>query len=444
MKPLSLALLLILSTPGRAGAEEVLGLSQAITTAQQNSLAVATSESKLLQARTQIDQTYSGLYPQLSLSTNGSSNRQIDSGALPSLGGGGSLASLAALFGGAGGGASNMIQTSLSVSQVLFDGFQTADALRLADASVKMSEVDRSNQWRKAGYDAANSYMQVLRAQGLYEVSLKSVSQARAHVETARLREHAGTGTRFEVLQAESQLANVQGQLRSAMNGVELARLALGNALGEPLGNRTLAQAVSLPSLEFNLESELSPALENRPELQTLLLKRRMDEANLDLNRKANYPKAQAQAQYSQQGLGTGRSLMVAAGLTWTLVDWGKADAKVSASRQDLRQTDLNLELTRRVLASDIQSALFSRQDARDRLLIAQKGLQVSQETFHMAQIRYNAGVGTGYDVIDAQAMLVQAQNNYVQANYDVQSAEIRLAQALGMDLGQVLAQKRS
>lgn len=55
-----------------------------------------------------------------------------------------------------------------------------------------------------------------------------------------------------------------------------------------------------------------------------------------------------------------------------------------------------------------------------------------------MAQVRYNAGVGTGYEVIDAQTALVQAQNTYVQANYDRQRAEVRLAEALGVEIGPI------
>lgn len=437
----------ILASP--ALAQEVLRLEEAIATAQRNSLSVAVSEAKLSQANSQISQTYAGLYPQVTLSSSAMSYRQIDSNAISSFGGlGGGLgggmggASLSGM--GATGGAFNLVQNSVTVSQTLFDGLLTADALKMGNASVQMSTLERATQLRKTGYDVTNAYFQVLRTQRLREVALGAVKQAQAHLDTAQIRKRAGTGTQFEVLQAEAQLANVQGQLRSSTNNVDMARLTLSNQLGEPLGERALSQAVALPSVEFRLADALDPAIENRAELQTLRLKRQIDEANVSMNRKANYPKALAQAQYSQQGLGTGRSLNVLASLSWNLVDWGKADSKVGASLQDLRQTDLNIELLRRNLATDIQGALLARQDARDRVGIAQKGLQVSQESFRMANVRYEAGVGTGYEVIDAQTMLIQAQNTYVQASYDLQLAEVRLAQALGLDLSQALAEKRS
>jgi outer membrane protein TolC len=441
-----------------AQAQPVLTLDEAIALAQAHSLPVATSQSKLKQAQQQIGQTYAGLYPQLSLSSSALSYRQIDANAISNFGSfGGAGGAAGGLggglggFGGAnlgsfsgGGGAFNMVTNSLTLTQVLFDGFQTADALRIADATVKMDQIDEANQRRKAAYDLSNAYFQVLRTQSLREVASKAVTQAQAHVEAAEIRERAGTGTRFDVLQAQAQLANVEGQLRSATNNVELARLNLGVVMGEPLGNRTPSPVAVLPSAHLDLEQDLTPALESRPEIQTLVVKQRIDLANIDLKRKTNLPKAQAQAQYSQQGIGTGRSFMVMAGVSWNLIDWGKADSTVVAAEEDARQTQLNLELARRSGAVDIQSAVLSRQDAHDRVAIAQKGLQVSQESFRMAEVRYNAGVGTGYEVIDAQTALVQAQSNYVQATYDLQTAEIRLAQALGVDLQQVLAQKRS
>lgn len=438
---LALAFSTLLAAP--AFCQEVLRLDEAIGTAQRNSLTVAVSEAKLAQAKSQISQTYAGLYPQVSLSSSAMSYRQIDSNAISSFGGGlGGMSSLGAM--GTTGGAFNLVQNSVTVSQTLFDGLLTADALRIGDASVQMGTLERASQLRKTGYDVSNAFFQVLRTERLREVALGAVKQAQAHVESAQIRKRAGTGTQFEVLQAEAQLANVQGALRSATNNVDLSRLSLSNQLGEPLGNRALSQAFALPSVEFRMEDSLDPAIENRSELQNLRLKRRIDEANVSLNRKANYPKAQAQAQYSQQGLGTGRSLSLTAGLSWNLIDWGKADTKVLSSLQDLRQTELTIELMRRNLATDIQGALLARQDAHDRVAIAQKGLQVSQESFRMANVRYDAGVGTGYEVIDAMAMLIQSQNTYVQASYDLQLAEVRLSQALGLDLSQALAQKRS
>ncbi len=429
MRAVALALGALIATAAPAAAAEKLTLAEAAQLALRYSPTLAASEAKLAQAHLQIAQTSAGLYPQVALSASALNYRQLDANAISSFGGGLGGANLGGLA--PAGGSFNLMQTGLSVTQTLFDGFQTADALAIADATVKLGEVDRANQRRKAVYDTAGAYVSVLRAERLRENAADAARQAEAHVAAARLREKAGSGTRFEVLQAETQLASVKGQVRAADNAVALARLALGNLLGEAVGDRPL-EDVALPPQP---PADPGEAVERRPEVQSLVWKRQLDGATVDLNRKANFPRATLNGSYNQQGFTSGRSLSVTAGLQWNLIDWGKAGAKVAQSEKDLLQTELTLAQVRRNLGTDVQGARLSRQDARDRLDIAARGAELAREAYRMAEVRHTAGIGTGYDVIDAQAALLQAENAQAQAKYDIQAAEIRLAQALGVEL---------
>ncbi|MBU6428109.1 MAG: TolC family protein, partial [Cyanobacteria bacterium REEB65] len=185
------------SAPAWAHVGGMLTLPEAIAIAQGNSLAVQTSDAKIDQAKSQIAQTYSGLYPQLSLSESGLTFHQLDSGAGVGLGGLGGFGGFSGLgLGGLGGLSSlgslggsgtsnapyNLLQTSVSLTQVVFDGFQTADALKIADASVKLGEIDRKTQLRKAAYDAASAYFQVLEAQESARLADQNLRQANAHL----------------------------------------------------------------------------------------------------------------------------------------------------------------------------------------------------------------------------------------------------------------------
>ncbi|MEB3236910.1 MAG: TolC family protein [Candidatus Sericytochromatia bacterium] len=447
-----------------APASAPLTLAEAVASARARALSVAVADAKVAQARELITQTYAGLYPQISANASGLMFKQVDSNAIGlggfGFGGAGGLGGPGGAQGGVGAGglggglgmgglgglgglggfgavtdAPFMLMTSgLNVSQVLFDGFQTSAGLRLAEASVAMGEEDRRAQLRKAGYDAANGFLQVLRASSLLEVAVQAQRQAQSHVESAERRFRAGTGTRFEVLQAQSRLATVEGQLRAASGGLELARLALGTALGEPLGQRPLEAQPVLPQVAFEPGRDLGPAVELRSEIQTLMAKRRMDEANLTLAETSVYPKVIGSASYTQLGLATGRSLNVSASLQVPLVDWGRNASKVASGRLDLVQTDLQLTQLRRALSTDITAAWLGRQEARDRVRIAKSGLAVAAEAQRLSDVRFKAGVGTGYEVIDAQTALTQARTGSVQAHYDALAAELRLAQSLGLD----------
>jgi outer membrane protein TolC len=56
-----------------------------------------------------------------------------------------------------------------------------------------------------------------------------------------------------------------------------------------------------------------------------------------------------------------------------------------------------------------------------------------AEEDFAIAQVRYNAGVGTNLDVIDAQLALATAKTNYIQALYDYNTGKAKLDKAMGV-----------
>jgi outer membrane protein TolC len=442
---------LVIGAPVHAA--DLLTFARTIELGAERGLGVATSRSRVEQARLQIASTKAGGGPSLSLSSSAFSFKQIDSNAILGLGGGfGGMGGLGlgglgmmgmggmGGFGGGGGGAFTLLTTSLSLNQTVFDGHSLEDNMAIARDGLDLAEIDGLQQVRRAQFEAAQAYLQVLRARSLRHVALEGVAQARSHVESATLREKAGTGTRFEVLQAETQVASALGQLRAASSQLDIARLGLENLLAEPLGDRELEESIPLPRLAFDPASGLDEALGRRLELLSLTRKRELDGHAMTLAQHGTLPRASVGASYQQQGLGTGRAINVTGSLQWSLWDNGRTALQVARAAEDRHQTDLTLEQTRRGLTLEIRSALLGRQDATERLAIAQRGLVLSQESHRLAEVRYRAGVGTGFEVIDAQAALVQAQNTLVQARYDLLAAEVRLAQALGCDLGDVVA----
>jgi len=50
-----------------------------------------------------------------------------------------------------------------------------------------------------------------------------------------------------------------------------------------------------------------------------------------------------------------------------------------------------------------------------------------------MAKVRYEAGLSTNLDVVDAELSLIQAKNDYVQALYDYNTSKAQLDQAIGV-----------
>jgi outer membrane protein TolC len=93
--------------------------------------------------------------------------------------------------------------------------------------------------------------------------------------------------------------------------------------------------------------------------------------------------------------------------------DWLKAWSATKQAQIRLESFDITRDMARRSLSKEYQSAL-----ARVRLTWAQiettrQQVSLSQENFHLAQIKYEGGEGLALDVVAAQSQLAQARGNY-------------------------------
>ncbi|HBN08361.1 MAG TPA: hypothetical protein DD435_06860 [Cyanobacteria bacterium UBA8530] len=381
-----------------------------------------------------------GAYPQLSLTTSAMGINMMDSSAASSLamglgGGVGGLGGLGGLSGlGGGGNSFSLMQTSFSLNQVLFDGFRTKDGLALASLGRDSADLDIYNAQQAVLSDTANAYLTTLRMEGLLEVSRTALKAAQGHLDQANDRQKAGVGTRFEVLQSQTQIANVKGQVSKARNAAEMSRLFLFNTINVPPRVARLETAPELPEVRFDAK-KIEPAVNNRPEMRQLSLKRDVDLRTIDLNTRAYLPTVAAIGSYSMQGAGTGRYWLAGVSAQWNILDGGKTKSKIAQSQSDVARDDALLEQTRSRLALDVQKSIQDRDEARERLTIADEGLAFARESFRLSEVRYRSGVGTGLEVIDSQSALTQAEQNRIGAFYDLQTAELKFARSLGIDL---------
>ena len=58
--------------------------------------------------------------------------------------------------------------------------------------------------------------------------------------------------------------------------------------------------------------------------------------------------------------------------------------------------------------------------------------MELAEENYNIADERYNAGVGTNLDVIDAQVALTQARTDYLQSRHEQEIAKARLNKVVG------------
>jgi outer membrane protein TolC len=124
----------------------------------------------------------------------------------------------------------------------------------------------------------------------------------------------------------------------------------------------------------------------------------------------------------------------VGVGLEMNVFDSGVTKSKVAAAKANLmtakesyRQDTDNVEL-------DVRNCYNTLREAEKRISTTQVAVSKAEEDYHIAQVRYEAGVGTNTDVLDAQVALHQARNNFNTSLYDYNLAKVALDTAMGIE----------
>jgi len=71
-------------------------------------------------------------------------------------------------------------------------------------------------------------------------------------------------------------------------------------------------------------------------------------------------------------------------------------------------------------------------QNSIDKLKFQEENMELAQEIFRVTKIKYEEGVGSNLEVVEAETAYKEAQTNYYSALYDAMVAKIDLQKAQG------------
>jgi outer membrane protein TolC len=282
----------------------------------------------------------------------------------------------------------------------------------------------------------ARSYLAGVRAAAAVEMAQANVALAEALLELAVSQKTAGTGTGIEVTRARVQLANERQRLLVNRNQFERALLELKRLIGMPQ-SASIALADKLayvPTGPVTLEAAVAAAKE-RPELRAQ--RRREESARLSLSaaRMERMPSVVAFGDYGTIGSGPGDAIPTRAyglSLRVPVFDGGRRDARRAEAASALRAEQLRTKELLRQVELDVRLALEALQSADGQVKAAQEGLALAENELAQARRRYQAGVASSLETVDAQTRLERARANYIDALFSYNLAQIDLTTAMG------------
>ena len=340
-------------------------------------------------------------------------------------------------------------QTDFSVSQPLYTGGALGKGIRAADDYLKgaMGTYQRTQQ--QIAFAVRQAYYRVLTAEEQAKVSKEVVSSAEEHLRIAKLRYEAGVAPQFDVLAAEAYVARVEQGLIAARTDLSISREALSTVLGVRVSEDTrltTPPAAEVP--EADPEALKEEALASRNDLLSAKAAVSANAAFLGVARAARQPSVSAVVGYTLRPKTTisgdlfgvpgtefvvsqnSGNIMVIA--NWSLYNGGQVTGEIRAADAQLRQSEKELASLQLQVELDVRSAYLMLQSAAAQVKAAQKEVDQAREAHRIATLRYQEGVSTSVEVLDAEANLEGAKTRLNAAIYGLNLAVASLDLAVG------------
>jgi len=327
--------------------------------------------------------------------------------------------------------------TTLSVTLPVYDRGQIRSGLtqaRLGHKAISRLE-DRIRQ--QVIVDVVVSYMGVLLAQEELKVVNETLKTARAHYNMVRSRFRSGLVVKSDLLRAKVRIAELEQERLQAQSQVDVARAALNAAMGVEI-DRSFALTTPLEGrtgAPGSLETWISTSLENRPDLSQIQFQEMMAEEEVKKAKAVHLPGVYLSGSYeiNSEDFGeTANNYTLGAVMRLNLFSGFGLQSKVHEAVANLRQTQAlvrQLELGIRV---ETRQAFFMAESAYQRIGVAQAAVAEADEGLRIVRNRYESGLFTIVNLLDAEVALQQTRTNHLRSLHDFKVAMARLKLAAG------------
>ncbi|WP_431822783.1 TolC family protein [Burkholderia sp. F1] len=343
----------------------------------------------------------------------------------------------------------NLQNASVSLSWVLYDFGGRSAALRNATALLAAAQANQLATLQTVFATVAKDFYAAQAAQGALAAAREVERHAKASADAATARVDRGVAAISDQLQAqtahaeavvnrtkaESDWASAVGTLASDMNQDPTTRIALPDVGDGVKPDREFGDSVA---------ALIDDARQHYPGVVAAQAQVAAARAKAAQTRAEGMPRLNLVAQYNYNNQPTslqlGFPVFPAMHREWYLgfqvtIPIFEGFARTYQVRQADAQTELQIDTldeVRQQVGLDVWNSYQSLQSATKNLDNSANLLTLAQGSFEAAQRRYQIGVGSILELLNAQSALANAKKQRIQALTDWRSARLQLASKLG------------
>jgi len=324
-----------------------------------------------------------------------------------------------------------------SISQTVFS-FESIQRFRSARTAEQAAQLSYQDILDVVTLTVGSAYLQIIEADSRIKAQEAQVQNARALYDRAVDQVQAGTAPRIEATRTAVQLHTEEYNLSIARNRFEVAKLALGRAIGLPLGQVfELADALPYSDISpLNVDDALQIAYKSRSDFRSALDSQKAAAQTLSAARGERYPTVAVNGDYGDIGSTFGHShgdFTFQAGIRVPLFTGGRIKGDITQAEAELRQRKAEAENIRGQIDQDVRTALLNLNAAKEQVEVARQNVELANESLTRSRDRFTSGVTDSVEVVQAEQALASANDQFITSLYNHNFSKLSLARALGV-----------
>ncbi|PQA98021.1 Outer membrane protein TolC [Chryseobacterium piscicola] len=327
---------------------------------------------------------------------------------------------------------------SANVSVPIYSGGRIKYGIQSAKYLVEASKLSSENNKVAIAYNVAQAYNNLFKANQSIKVLEENLSASQKRDETFLKLENNGVIARNDRLKANLQTSNIELQLLEAKNNYNIANINMDLLLGLPdnteieVGQNYLDEYNDVKPVDFYLNE----ARENRKDLQALDQQRKAAELGTKSAKAENLPSIAFTGGYVAADipkfLTIYNAVNVGVGISYNLSNLWKENSALKQSKAREMQLSATNELMNDNIKLEVNREYQNSDYSKKRIAVFEKAAVQANENYRITKNKYDNGLATMTELLDADAAQIAANVGVINAKADAALAYRKLLQTTG------------
>jgi len=329
-----------------------------------------------------------------------------------------------------------------NIQQLIFDG-QVFIALQARATSMEMQQKNAALTEEAIKANIYKIYYQLSASKTQLNILDANITRLNTLAHDAEIMYKNGFAEKLDVDKVNVQLNNLQTEKLKANNSVAIGYMGLKMLMGMPVKDSlVLTDVINEKDLTNDVLVENNFEYNVRKDFQYLNTIKKLNEFNVKRYQLSNLPTVSMSGAYSKnaqrskfdffEGGNWFTTSLISLNVSLPIFNGFATDARIKRTRIELKQTENQIEALKNNIDNEVTQSKLNYMSSVATVQFQKKNMQLAENVYSQTKKKFEAGTGSNTEISAAQADLVSAQNNFMNALYAALIAKVDLLKATG------------